>query len=262
MVTIALDALGVTLGRRPVLRDVSATLGGGSLIGVVGPNGAGKSTLARAILRLVPARGRVLVDDTDAAALSRAELARTIAYLPQGQTLHWPLAVERLVALGRLPHLAPFSRIGAADHAAIERAIRFTDVGALRGRVATELSGGERARVLLARALAVEAPALIVDEPLASLDPGHQLEVMELLRAQAQGGALVVAVLHELTMAARFCDRLLLLDGGALVADGTPAEVLTPARLAAVYGIDAWIGTAGDAALVVPLRRCGDGRTG
>ena len=161
------------------------------------------------------------VDGVDAAAMPRADLARRIAYVPQGQMLHWPLTVERLVGLGRLPHLAPMSRIGDADTAAIERAMARADVLDLRDRIATELSGGERARVLFARALAVEAPALIADEPLASLDPGHQIDVMDMLRAEAAGGALVIAVLHDLTLAARYCDRLLLIDAGRIVADGS-----------------------------------------
>lgn len=253
MVMIAIEGLAVALGRRPVLHGMDAVLSPGALIGVIGPNGAGKSTLVRALLGLVPAMGRVRVDGVDVTRIPRADLAKRIAYLPQGQTLHWPLTVERLVALGRLPHLAPFSRIGDADRAAIDRAIHHADVDHLRDRVATELSGGERARVLLARALAVEASALVTDEPLAALDPGHQLEVMALLRAQAASGALVVAVLHDLTMAARHCDRLLLLHEGRLVADGPPDEVLTAARLADVYGIRAWIGEAAGGPLIVPL---------
>lgn len=246
MVSLILDHVGVTLGRRAVVHDVSAAFGAGTLTGIVGPNGAGKSTLARAMLALVPARGSVRVDGVDVAAMPRGELARRIAYVPQGQTLHWPLTVERLVGLGRLPHLAPMSRISDADSAAIERAMDRADVLELRDRIATELSGGERARVLFARALAVEAPALIADEPLASLDPGHQIDVMELLRAEADGGGLVIAVLHDLTMAARYCDRLLLIDGGRIVAHGTPAEVLNAARLRAVYGIDARVETGGE----------------
>ncbi|WP_439567889.1 ABC transporter ATP-binding protein [Sphingopyxis sp.] len=246
MVSLVLDHVGVTLGRRTVVRDVSAEFGPGTLTAIVGPNGAGKSTLARAMLALVPATGKIRVDGVDAATMPRADLARRIAYVPQGQLLHWPLTVERLVGLGRLPHLAPMSRIGAADTAAIERAMERADVLDLRDRIATELSGGERARVLFARALAVEAAALIADEPLASLDPGHQIDVMDMLRAEAAGGALVIAVLHDLTLAARYCDRLLLIDAGRIVADGTPAEVLTAERLRAVYGIDARVETGGD----------------
>jgi len=246
MVNVTLNDVGVTLGRRVVVHGVSAAFGAGTLTGIVGPNGAGKSTLARAMLALVPASGTVRVDDVDAAAMPRGKLARRIAYVPQGQSLHWPLTVERLVGLGRLPHLTPMSRISEADSAAIERAMARADVLDLRDRIATELSGGERARVLFARALAVEAPALIADEPLASLDPGHQIDVMDMLRAEAAGGALVIAVLHDLTLAAQYCDRLLLIDEGRIVADGTPADVLTAERLRAVYGIDAAVETGGE----------------
>jgi iron complex transport system ATP-binding protein len=246
MVSLTLDNVGVTLGRRAVVQDVGAAFAAGTLTGIVGPNGAGKSTLARAMLALVPATGRVLLSGEDVAAIPRATLARKIAYLPQGQTLHWPLTVERLVGLGRLPHLAPMSKIAETDRAAIARAMERADVLGLKDRIATELSGGERARTLFARALAVEAPALIADEPLASLDPGHQIDVMELMRSEADAGALVIAVLHDLTMAARYCDRLLLIDGGRVAADGTPADVLTPDRLRAVYGIDARVETGGD----------------
>ena len=255
MVTITLENVGVALGRRTVVRDVNAAFAPGTLTGIVGPNGAGKSTLARAMLALVPATGAVTIDGADAATMPRADLARRLAYLPQGQTLHWPLTVERLVGLGRLPHLAPMSRIGEIDTAAIERAMARADILPLRHRIATELSGGERARVLFARALAVEAPALIADEPLASLDPGHQIDAMDLLRAEADAGRLVIAVLHDLTMAARYCDRLLIVDGGRIVADGTPREVLTPDLLRAVYGIDARVESGGDWPTVTTLGR-------
>lgn len=256
MVTIACQGLSVSLGDRSVLSDIDLRLEPGQLIGVIGPNGAGKSTLVRAMLNLIPARaGQILVDGGDVARMAPAALARHIAYLPQGQDLHWPLSVERLVGLGRLPHLAPFSRIGEADRAAIEEAMRETGTLGLRDRIATELSGGERARVMLARALATQAPALIADEPLASLDPGHQIEVMTLLQARAKAGALVVAVLHDLAIAARFCDRLILLHEGRLAADGPPAEVLTDAALRDVYGVAAWRGEAFGAPLIVPLSR-------
>lgn len=256
MVTIACRDLGVDLGGRRVLSGIDLDLAGGALVGVIGPNGAGKSTLARAVLTLVPAaRGSVTIDGRDAAQIGAADLARRVAYLPQGQELHWPLSVERLVGLGRLPHLAPFSRIGAADREAIEAAMFETGTIALRTRIATELSGGERARVMLARALATGAPALIVDEPLASLDPGHQIEVMELLRARAHAGGLVVVVLHDLLAASRYCDRLVLLHRGGIVADGAPDRVLSDDALATVYGIAAWRGEVDGTSLLVPLRR-------
>jgi iron complex transport system ATP-binding protein len=256
VVTIRIEALDVALGDRRVLAGIDTEMTGGGLIGVIGPNGAGKSTLARAMLGLLkPLAGRVLLDGAEVGTLRPADRARTIAYLPQGQTLHWPLSVERLVALGRMPHLAPFSRLSAADTAAIEAAMAATGTLDLRTRDATELSGGERARVMLARALAVEAQALIADEPLASLDPSHQMEMMELLAERARAGTLVVVVLHDLTMAARFCDRLLLLSQGRLMADGSPDAVLTDAALAEVYGITAWRGAAGGTPLLVPLGR-------
>jgi len=255
MVTIALENVGVTLGRRVVVQGVSATLSPGSMVGIIGPNGAGKSTLLRAMLGLLPASGSLRIDGEPLSGMARGAVARKLAYLPQGQTLHWPLTVERLVALGRLPHLAPMSGLSADDAEAIEAAMHRADVTGLRGRIATELSGGERARVLLARALAVGAPALLADEPLAALDPGHQFDVMELLRAEARGGALVVAVLHDLTMAARYCDRLLLVDRGRLVADDPPLAVLTPARLRDVYGVAATIERHGDAVTILPSAR-------
>ncbi|KQX20074.1 MULTISPECIES: ABC transporter ATP-binding protein [unclassified Sphingomonas] len=256
MVSLAIEALHVDLGGRTILHGIGATVGAGSLLGVIGPNGAGKSTLARAIAGLLaPSAGRVAIDDTDVRSLSAAALGRRIAYLPQGQTVHWPLTVERLVALGRLPHLAPFSSMAAADRAAIERAMARADIVGLRDRIVTELSGGERARALIARALAVEAPVLVVDEPLAALDPGHQLELMTLMQSEAAAGTLVVLILHDLGLAARFCDRLLLLHEGRLVADGGPGAVLTPEYLSDCYNIRAWTGTIEGQPVVLPLAR-------
>ena len=249
---VRLDAVSVTLGGRRVIDAVSADLAGG-VIGLIGPNGAGKSTLVRAIAGLIPTAGAILIDGNPVAIMPLRDRARRIAYLPQGQAVHWPLTVERLVALGRLPHLAPFSRAGEADAAAIGRALDRTGLGSLRDRPIDELSGGERARVLLARALAVEAPLLLADEPLAALDPAHQIEVMALLRAESARGATVIAVLHDLTLAARWCDRLLLIDQGRLVADGKPVDVLTTDRIGSVYNVSAFIGEAAGEPLIVPL---------
>ena len=256
MVSLVISALQVALGKRTVLHGIDARIEPGALVGVIGPNGAGKSTLARAITGLIPpAAGQVLLDGSDVQRVPRARLARRMAYLPQGQMVHWPLTVERLVSLGRLPHLAPFSAVGSEDRAAVERAMERAEIIELRDRVVTELSGGERARALIARALAVEAPALIADEPLAALDPGHQLQMMELLKAEAAAGALVIAVLHDLAMAARFCDRLILIHEGRLIADGTASTVLTPEHLSRCYNIRAWTGTIESQAVVLPLSR-------
>lgn len=257
MVTITLEGVSASLGRTPVLHGVSATLRPGEFVGVIGPNGAGKSTLIRALLGLVDTTGGgVTIDGRPLRAFRPQQLARQIAYLPQGQMLHWPLSVERLVALGRLPHLGPMSRITAEDRQAVADALRRADVAHLAGRVVTELSGGERARVMLARALAVGARALVVDEPLAALDPGHQIDVMRLLAREQADGALVIAVLHDLTMAARYCSRLLLLDRGRVVTDGAPAQVLTHAALRQVYGITSLIDLTAQAPIVLPLDRC------
>ncbi|MCJ2181466.1 ABC transporter ATP-binding protein [Novosphingobium sp. 1949] len=256
MVTFTTRALEVRLGRETVLRGIDSTLEAGQFIGVIGPNGAGKSTFVRALLGLVePSAGTVMLDGTDLAAWTRPDIARQLAYLPQGQTLHWPLSVERVVALGRIPHLPARAPLSAHDHAAIEQAMQRADVTALRQRRVDTLSGGERARVLFARALAVEAAGLIADEPLASLDPGHQIDVMALLAQEARRGKLVIAVLHDLTLAARYCDRLLLIDNGRLCADGAPLDVLTPARLEAVYGIRAFIVRDPGGPMIVPLER-------
>lgn len=256
MVTIRIDHLSVQLGRHPAVTDISLRLEPGALVGIIGPNGAGKSTLIRAMLGLVKhAAGSVSIDGSDLALLTRREVARQIAYLPQGQTLHWPLSVERLVALGRMPHMGPLSRVSARDEAAIDDALRRADALHLKGRTATELSGGERARVMLARALAVGAPGLIADEPLAALDPGHQIDVMDLLKAEARAGSLVITVLHDLGMAVRYCDRLVLMDRGRIVADGKPLDVLTEQTLASVYGISACIEPDGDWPLILPVGR-------
>jgi iron complex transport system ATP-binding protein len=258
VVTIAADTLSVALRGRLVLEGIDLTLAPGRLVGLIGPNGAGKSTLARALLGLVPvSAGAVRIDGATPDVLGPRATARRVAYLPQGQDIHWPVSVERLVGLGRLPHLAPFSRPGAADRAAVAAALEETGTAHLAARTAMELSGGERVRVMLARALATGAPALIADEPLASLDPGHQIDVMTLLAARATAGATMVVVLHDLSVAARFCDRLVLLDRGRLVADGAPGDVLTDARLAQVYGVRAWRAEAEGASLLVPVARHG-----
>jgi len=249
---VRLDKVSVRLGGRCVVENVAADLDGG-VIGLIGPNGAGKSTLVRAIAGLVPAEGGISIDGVLVASMPPRDRARRIAYLPQGQIVHWPLTVERLVALGRLPHLAPFARPDGMDAKAIERALERTELVSLRDRPIDELSGGERARVLLARALAVEAALLLADEPLAALDPAHQIEVMALLRAEATRGATVIAVLHDLTLAARWCDRLLLIDQGRLIADGKPGEVLSADRIGSVYHVSAFIGEAGGEPLIVPL---------
>ncbi|MFQ5937871.1 MAG: ABC transporter ATP-binding protein, partial [Acidiferrobacterales bacterium] len=223
------------------------------LVGLIGPNGSGKTTLLRVLLNLQSVvSGHVRLDDQDLHAINRRAIARRVAYLPQGGDCHWPLTVERLVALGRLPHRAPWRALSHDDESAIARAMASADVEYLAQRVVTTLSGGERTRAHLARALAGEPQILLTDEPVASLDPYHQLQVMELLRAVARQGGAVVVVLHDLTLAARFCDRLVLLHQGSVVAEGQPKDVLTEDNLLATYRIEALRGSRSGEDYVLP----------
>jgi iron complex transport system ATP-binding protein len=245
-------------GGGELLSDISLQLQPGSFHFLTGPSGAGKTTLLRALAGLVvPQAGSVTLDGTSLAEIPPPVLARRLAYLASGDECRWPLAVEALVALGRLPHRTPWSRLSDRDLAAIEVAMRFAGVLDLAGRPVTQLSGGERARVLLARALAGDPELLLADEPVAGLDPGHQLDVMALLaRRAADGGTLVVA-LHDLTQAARYCTRLVLLSAGRVMADGPPRAVLTPENLRDAYGIEAAIGTLDGHLAIVADRRTG-----
>ena len=253
-----ITAHGITVhaNGRALLSAIDLTLEPGHLVGVIGPNGSGKTTLLRVLANLRPPdRGRVLYNGTTAAQVGRKTLARQLAYLAQGAVVHWPLTVEHLVGLGRLPYRRLWRSDASADARAITAALRATETESLRHRTLATLSGGERMRVLLARALAVEAAALLADEPIAALDPYHQLHVMELLRETAHRGATVVVVLHDLTLAARFCDRLVLLDVGYVVADGAPEAVLSTAHLTRVYRISVLRDTHDHALYVVPWKR-------
>lgn len=212
-----------------VLDGVSLTARAGELIGVVGPNGAGKTSLLRLIAGLErPDAGGVRMDGVAIGDVRPADRARRLAYLPQARPLHAAIDVEALVALGRFAY-GSTSRLDPAGRAAVDRAMIATDVAALRSRIAPTLSGGEIARVHLARAFAAEAPVLVADEPVAALDPKHQLAIMRVLRAKADGGGLVLAALHEIALARRFCTRIVCLKDGRVAADGAPDEALREA---------------------------------
>lgn len=256
MTHLAAENLTVTLGPRKAVDGVSAAAASGELVGLIGPNGAGKSTLIRALAGLVaPASGRVSLDGQPLAAIGRMARARRIGYLPQHGDIHWALPVADVVLMGRLPHLGTWRRAGDVDRGIATRAMEALDIADLARRAATRLSGGEKARVLLARALAGEPEILLADEPVADLDPYHRLEVMEHLAALAGRGAGVVVVLHDLALAARFCTRLLLMDRGRVAAEGGPEAVLTPETLAAVYRVEAFAGRHDGAPYVVPWKR-------
>lgn len=229
MSRLTLKDLRVTRHGRTVLDGVDLEIGEGEFLGLLGPNGAGKTTLLRAALGLLPAAGR-----SSLAALDIAERARTAAFMPQGREIAWPMPVEALVALGRIAHPAAAR---AADRAAIDRAIAALGLAPLRHRPATELSGGEQARALIARALAQETPILIADEPVAGLDPAAQISTMRLFARLAAAGGTVIASLHDLGLAARHCTRLVLLHEGRIAADGPPETVLTADNLARVFGV-------------------------
>ncbi len=260
MTLLAVSNLSVSLGKARVLNDVSFSVGRGEFVGLIGPNGAGKSTLLRSLLGLVPSHGDIEIDGKAAAALIARERAKKIAYLAQEREIAWDVPVEMVVALGRAPHRPAFAAPGEADRAAIDRAMRRMEVDAFRDRPATELSGGEKARVLIARALAQETPLLLGDEPAAGLDPRHQITLMRLFSELATDGRSVVASLHDLGLAARWCSRLLLLDRGRLVADGAPQAVLTPERVRSVYGVTAFFGETDGRGLVQPLDLADDER--
>ncbi|MDX2265800.1 MAG: ABC transporter ATP-binding protein [Hyphomicrobiales bacterium] len=236
--SLTVQGVSVSLGPRRALADVSFAAPVGQLLALVGPNGAGKTTLLRAIAALIRFDGAIAWEGRSLASLPARERARQLAYLPQGHVAHWPITARQTVAIGRAPHASSLGRLHPEDDAAIDAALAQTRAAEFADRRVTELSGGERARVMLARALAVGAPVLLADEPTASLDPAHQLSVMALLREVARGGRLVIAVVHDLTLAARFADAALVLDAGRVAAYGPVAEALKPAVVRGVFRVE------------------------
>ncbi|VAW76180.1 hypothetical protein MNBD_GAMMA12-1843 [hydrothermal vent metagenome] len=235
------QASGINLMRqkRQVLYDVSIAIQSGQVTGLIGPNSAGKSSLLEVLTGfLTPQTGTVALKEKEVARWSSTELAKVVAYMPQENLAHWPVSVYDYVALGRIPHLGFEQKANAQGQAFIELALQKVDVAHLRYRPVTELSGGELSRVCLARVLAVDAEVILADEPIAGLDPGQQLSIMQVLQQEAKAGKAVVAVVHDLAIAGRFCDSLWLMNKGKIVCSGAPDDVLSKQNLREVYHIN------------------------
>lgn len=257
MTALALDAVSVTLGGARIVDQLSCTVERGEWVALIGPNGAGKTTALRAIAGLLDYDGDVGVLTRDARTLARKELARQIALVPQVPVIPGDISVRAYVLLGRTPHLGYFGSEGRSDHRAVDAALEQLDLVPLAERRLDTLSGGERQRATLARALAQDAPVLLLDEPTASLDMGRQQQVLEIVdRLRARRGLTVLSTMHDLTLAGQYADRLLLLDGGRLVAAGTADEVLTRALITEHYGAEVEVVDApGSGFVVIPVRR-------
>ncbi len=239
---LRLRGLSVAYGERPVLRRLDLEVAAGEFVGLVGPNGCGKTTLLRAVTRVVPwSEGEVLLGGRPVSAISTRDLARMVAVVPQNPVLPLGYSAREVVLMGRTPHLGFLDQEGPEDYRRADAALERVGAGQLGGRRVDELSGGERQSVLLARAMAQEAGLLLLDEPTANLDLGHQIAFAGLVRDLAASGLAVLAAIHDLTLASLYCDRIALMAEGRIVADGPPDGVLTPDNLANAYGVEALI---------------------
>jgi len=248
MTLLTLKNFSVQRGKIDVLRGIDLEIAAGEMVGVIGPNGAGKTTLMRAAQGLIAATG-----ESSLAQMAPRARARAVTWMPQAREIAWPVDVQTLVMLGRTPHLAAGQRPSDADHNAVERALQRMGLQDYRSRPATQLSGGEQARVLIARALAQETPLLMADEPIAGLDPAHQIATMQAFSSLTTEGRSVIVSLHDLGLAARHCTRLVVIDQGEVAVDGAPLEVLTEATLREVFGISAYVTETPNGVIFQPL---------
>ena len=247
----------VRLGRTDVLRGISFSVARGEWLGLLGPNGAGKTTALRALAGLVAYTGTVLVGGHDARELGRRELARRIAVVPQLPERPPELTVAEYVLLGRTPHLGYLAAEGAHDRAAAARALNRLELAGFAERPLGSLSGGELQRAVLARALAQEAPILLLDEPTSALDLGRQQQALELVRSLREEGLTIVSAMHDLTLAGQYADRLVLLDRGEVVDEGAAEQVLSAANIARFYGASVRVVRDEDGVFVLPYRGAG-----
>lgn len=240
---MSLTARGITVeaGGATLVADAALTVAPGELVVLLGPNGAGKTSLLRAALGLIPASGSATLNGHPVATMAPVARARALSYLPQARPLAWPSRVRDVVALGRFAHGVTLGRLSPRDAEAVDGALARCDLIPLADRATDTLSGGELARVHLARALAAEAPLIVADEPVAALDPRHQHRVMGLLRDFVGGGGGALAVLHDLALAAAYADRLVWMKDGRVVAEGSVRDTMTVDRIAEVYGVRARI---------------------
>ncbi|WP_205066146.1 Fe(3+) dicitrate ABC transporter ATP-binding protein FecE [Pantoea coffeiphila] len=239
---LSVDGLSAGYTSAPILHNLSLTLPAGKITALLGPNGCGKSTLLRCCSRLLkPRQGRVMLGDDDLSGLSARQLGQRLALLPQQHSVPEGISVRELVGYGRSPWLNLFGRPGPADRQRVQAAIDEVQIGTLAEKQVSTLSGGQRQRAFLAMTLAQDTPLLLLDEPTTWLDINHQVELLLLLRRQQQQGKTVVTVLHDLNQASRYCDHLVLMMAGQVVASGTPEQVMTPELLHRVFSINAEI---------------------
>lgn len=253
MNSLNIKNITVIIDGHDILNNVSFNLPRGQLVGLIGPNGAGKSILLKSILGFIDnAEGQVFLDDKNLSDLSLKERGQKISYAAQGAPVYWPLNVDHLVSLGRIPHLSPWQSLSDKDKNIINDAMKKTDVLHLAQRNITSLSGGERARVMLARTIVSNSDYLLADEPIEALDPYHQIKIMEILKKLATNNHGIFVVLHDLNMAQKYCDQLILLKNGKIISQGKPHDVLTDKNLEDAYQIKVKRFKEGDQTFLIP----------
>ncbi|GLS89686.1 Fe(3+) dicitrate transport ATP-binding protein FecE [Psychromonas marina] len=244
---LSCENLTFSFDKKPMFNNINLTFKEGEFVGLIGANGAGKSTLLQLLLGLLKAKsGEVLLHGDSISKLKRREIAKQLAFVPQSIELPYAFTAQQLVAMGRNPYLGAFELEGEADKKLIDKAMRQTDISHLQHRLVNTLSGGEKQRVIIARALAQQSPTILLDEPIASLDICHQLETMQLIQTLTEAGKTAITALHDLNLAARYCDRLILIgkqENGmtGIISDGTPEQVLTDENLKKQFSIQAKI---------------------